>query len=215
MHALSSFQRTDPRAAAFTAPAPSKRSQGNLLMLRASGKFVNHFLAGQRLSRNRPPNEPRLGEPYEDTNEPLPCQPFSSHLAKFFEDRRGTCFRRRQEMLRSFRSIGPPCRRWVTSEADRQYNRAARRSQPPAQSPGSGLPAHGRAPRVTRGGAWSPRPRSHDRKITRSQDATYPTCRILTTCRFRWPLRSTNSRPSIAWSSVTRPRSSATRPSLR
>ena len=41
----------------------------------------------------------------------------------------GTCFRRRQEMLRTFRSIGPSWSRWVTSEADNQYTRAPRNCQ--------------------------------------------------------------------------------------
>ena len=133
LHALSSFQRTDPSDAAFA--APSNRSQGNLLMLRASGTLVNRHLAGRRLSRNRPPNEPRLGEPYEDTNRCLPCQPLIRTHAKYFQGRRRTCFRRRQEMPRTFRSIGPPWSRWVTSEADRQYTRAVWRSQSPVPNP--------------------------------------------------------------------------------
>lgn len=126
LHALSSFQRTDPTAASFAAAAPSNRSQGNLLMLPGLAHPVNRFLAGRQDFLNRPQNRLRFGEPSNTTKPDFPCQPLFRSVANILAGPTRTCFRRRQEMLRSNWSIGPPFARWVTSEAEGQYSGPSR-----------------------------------------------------------------------------------------
>ena len=226
MHALSSFQRTGRRPP-LSRPGPLEPFSREPSDVTSSGTPCQPLSCRLTSFPEPAPIQPRFGEPYECTKPTSPCQPLfrtransswaTAGLAsggdKKCSERSGASGHRGHDGSRPRQRINiRPPRATVNSAKPRRGQKYEVRSTKSEARSAETKPgeSHGRRPPHARRLA---RRTSHF--VLRTWRQPQPSCLTLTTCRFRWPFRSTNRRPSMACATVTRPRSSVTRPSFR